>query len=154
MRDHGVSEFIPNASADKVGGALYLLTLLNLLFGLGFFFQVAVLLFEKNRYIRFHAAQAIMLGICAAVIGVLFYAMSGPNRSGTPYDPTGQSGFTALMVTSTLTCLLGLCALALFIGWLWAMRATFRGQPLKLPILGRVALDLTATLCGIPRDSR
>jgi uncharacterized membrane protein len=153
-RDHGVSDFLPNASADKVAGALYLLILLNLLFGLGFFFQGAVLFFEKNRYIRFHAAQAIMLGICAAVIGVLFYALSGPIWSGTSYDPAGYSGFTALMITSTLTCLLGLCALALFIGWLWVMRATFRGQPRKLPVLGRVALDLTATLCGIPRGSR
>jgi uncharacterized membrane protein len=154
IRDHGVSDFFAQQSADRVAGALYLLNLLNLLFGLGFFFQGAVLFFEKNRYIRFHAAQAIILGICSAVIGVLFYALSNPIWSDRPYDPTGQSGFGALMITSTLTCLLGLCALTLFIGWLWAMRATFRGQPVKLPILGRVALDLTATLCGVPRGSR
>lgn len=135
----GASTLFPEFRVNTVNGWLYLVTVLNLLVGLGFLMQVIVMVFERNRVIRFHAAQAILLGAFTAVIGVFLYALSGPIWSSMPFDPSGLSGFSALMLASDMTCLLGLGAATLVGCWLLCMRRAFHGQTLKLPILGRVA---------------
>jgi uncharacterized membrane protein len=93
-------------------------------------------LIEKDsRLVRFHAVQALILGIMAAVlmigswivwIVVVIIAALLPDVLGTLF-----MGVVGLLMTAIF--------LAIFVGWILGMVKAFQGQYFKLPVIGNFA---------------
>lgn len=99
----------------------------NVAAGLSYIWIIGLIFFfveKTNRFVKFHAAQAILLGIVGIVYGVL---ESIVNAAAT----TSTSGGNLL-----LTCIFGLLGLGLFALWLWGLIAGFTGRYVKFPIIG------------------
>ena len=99
----------------------------NVAAGLSYIWIIGLIFFfveKTNRFVKFHAAQAILLGIVGIVYGVLESFVSAAAT-------TSTSGGNLL-----LTCIFGLLGLGLFALWLWGLIAGFTGRYVKFPIIG------------------
>jgi len=99
----------------------------NVAAGLSYIWIIGLIFFfveKTNRFVKFHAAQAILLGIVGIVYGVLENIV---NTAAT----ASNSGGNLL-----LTCIFGLLGLGLFAFWLWGLIAGFTGRYVKFPIIG------------------
>ena len=101
----------------------YVLTFIT---GLIFF-----LLEKENRYVRFHAMQAIMLGAAWLIIAIIFTVIS----------------FTLVMMDIGILSLLFWPIRILFwfgflIAWIFCMVKAYQGQMFKLPIIGKLAENM------------
>jgi uncharacterized membrane protein len=95
----------------------------NVAAGLSYIYIVGLIFFfveKSNRFVKFHAAQAILLDIAATVLSIL---NSTINRS--------VSGGSTLA-----TCVFGLLGLGIFALWIWGLIAGFTGRYVKFPIIG------------------
>jgi uncharacterized membrane protein len=95
----------------------------NVAAGLSYIFIVGLIFFfveKSNRFVKFHAAQAIMLDIAATVLYIV------------------ESPFSNSMSSGNLlaACVFGLLGLGLFGLWLWGLIAGFTGRYVKFPIIG------------------
>lgn len=87
---------------------------------------------RENRYVRFHAVQAILLTSVLTIGGVIAYIIS--SLLGDAYANTHQLAFRHLSIGVGL-----LAAFGILILWLAPMIAAWSGEYLRLPILGRYA---------------
>lgn len=135
----GVSA-LGNLGAEIVAGIAYLI---SLLWVIGLVGQIVIFAMEKNRFAKFHAAQAMLLSIVEFVLGLVYIMVNvvfGIGASAT----NGSLGVGA--VSLLVNCVLGLVSLGLFGLWIWGMISAFTGKPTKLPIVG----DIAERLAGGP----
>ena len=95
---------------------------------------------KQNRFVKFHAAQGILLSIGGAVLGIALVIINtviavAVASSG---DNTGAAG-AALAVFGLLTCVYSLIALGLVGLVIWGAVAGFSGKYTKLPVIGNIA---------------
>lgn len=99
--------------------------------GLIFFFVE-----KSNRFVRFHAAQAILLGIAGVV---LFFVWIVLGVVGTAISIADQTGIVSLAFSCISICIPSLLALGLFVLSVWGLIAGFTGKYVKMPIIGDIA---------------
>ncbi len=99
-----------------------------LLVGIIFFF-----IEKQNRFVRFHAAQYILLFIT----GIAWYILITIISVIIAVAANGSSAAGILLLGPT--CLYWIGGLALFIGWLVGMIQAFTGKYFKLPVIGNIA---------------
>jgi uncharacterized membrane protein len=99
--------------------------------GLIFFFVE-----KSNRFVRFHAAQAILLGIAGVV---LFFVWIVLGIVGTGISIADQTGFVSLAFSCISLCIPSLLGLGLFGLSVWGLIAGFTGKYVKMPIIGDIA---------------
>jgi uncharacterized membrane protein len=95
----------------------------NVAAGLSYIYIVGLIFFfveKTNRFVKFHAAQAILLDIVATVLYILNSAVNG-----------SVSGGSLLA-----TCVFSLLGLGIFALWLWGLISGFTGRYVKIPIIG------------------
>lgn len=133
----GVSA-LGNLGAEVMSGITYLIGIVPLL---GFIAQIIIFAMEKNRFSKFHAAQALCLSVVAIVIGIVDSIVQGALGFGLASSSSAASlgaGGLALL----FACLFGILGLVVFAFWIWGMIAAFTGKPTKLPIVGSIAEGL------------
>ncbi len=85
---------------------------------------------KENRFVRFHAMQAILLGGAAVVISIAF----------------GTVWSIAYYISWILGSLVGLVGalvwLVVLVAWVMCMIKAYQGQYFKLPILGNIAENM------------
>lgn len=89
-------------------------------------------LIEKDsRYVRFHAMQAILLGVAFFVIGIVFSVIQG----------------VLAAVSGVLAAMFGLLWLVVVVGmvilWVLCLIKAYQGQTYKLPVIGDMAANIT-----------
>jgi uncharacterized membrane protein len=99
--------------------------------GLIFFFVE-----KSNRFVRFHAAQAILLLIGGVVLFFIWIVLGFISVAISAAD---QTGFVSLAFSCITTCIPALLALGLFVLSVWGLIAGFTGQYVKMPIIGDIA---------------
>jgi uncharacterized membrane protein len=96
------------------------------LVGLIFFFAE-----KSNRFIRFHAAQSILLAIALLAAGMMRWVVFAVLDS--------FSSLTAFFFEQGLVCVFGLIGLAFLGLWIWGLVSGFTGTYTRLPLLGAIA---------------
>jgi uncharacterized membrane protein len=100
--------------------------------GLGYLIGILGIIFffieKQNRFVRFHCAQVILLDIASVVLWVVYFVL---------LIAAAGAGSGGLFVLAE--CIIGLGALALFVGWLVGMIQAFSGKYFKLPVIGNIA---------------
>ncbi len=91
---------------------------------------------KQNRFVRFHALQAILLGVTATVVSIAFYIVIFILLI---IAAAANSNFLAGLFG--LLLLLGFLVIGVggFIGWLLGLINAFQGKYFKLPVLGNWA---------------
>ena len=115
----------------------------NIAAGLGYLVGIVAIIFffmeKRNRFVKFHTAQAILLAIAYLVFfGLWFAAFFVVIALGANSDPT-NSGAVAGMALILMTLCIGVIALAYLGLWIWGMIAAFTGRVAKFPLLGAIA---------------
>ncbi len=127
-----------NIGAEIMGGLVYLLSILSVV---GFVGQIVIFAMEKNRFVKFHAAQAMLLGIVSVILSGLYFFILVPMQV-VSSSGNGLASASGLGIAAILGCVIGLVGLVLFGFWIWAMIAAFTGKPTKLPVIGNIAEGL------------
>ncbi|HEU0027551.1 MAG TPA: hypothetical protein VFQ25_10580 [Ktedonobacterales bacterium] len=109
---------------------------------------------KRNRFLRFHAAQALALSVAPAalalllavlaIVGTLILAALGlaavnPTTGAVSPETAGAGAavFGTLLVIAAI--LYGALTLVWFIVWIWGMVAGFTGQMTSFPVIGGIA---------------
>ncbi len=110
----------------------------NIAAGLGYFPLIGVIFFfveKTNRFVKFHAAQAILLAITAVALAIV-ESVIGTGLT----VAAASSAATGLTLIGTLfSCVFGLAYLGVIGLWIWGMISGFTGKYTKLPIIGDIA---------------
>jgi uncharacterized membrane protein len=139
----GVSA-LGNLGAEVMAGLAYLIGIIPFV---GFIAQIVLFAMEKNRFSKFHAAQAMCLSVVAIVLGIVSTIVDtalgfGLGASSTAVN-LGSAGISLLF-----GCLFFIVGLVIFGFWIWGMIAAFTGKPTKLPIIGNIAEGLAGGPVG------
>lgn len=118
---HGKSS-VGDLDANVAALIAYIATWLS---GLIFF-----LMEKENRFVRFHAMQAILLGATAVVLSVVL---------GTMWSVTYYISWILGAMFGLICTLVGLGVL---VAWIMCMVKAYQGQLFKLPILGGIAENI------------
>ena len=118
----------------------------NVSAGLGYLFGILAIIFffieKRNRFVRFHNAQAILLGIAYLVLFGLwlaaFFITIAASAAGTSADTATASTIAGLGLILLMLCI-GVVVLAYMIMWIWGMVAAFGGRVVKFPLIGAIA---------------
>jgi uncharacterized membrane protein len=116
--------------------------LVGILWAVGLILQIVVFAVEKNRYVKFHAAQAMILGIAEVVIGIAYFIVNAIIFAGAAVDQSGVVGLGGGVASLLLGCVAGILGLVIFAFWIWGMISAFTGKATKLPIVGNFAESL------------
>lgn len=95
---------------------------------------------KQNRFIKFHAAQGILLNISAFLLFIVLGIVN--TIVGVSVAAAGDNSTAAgagLAVFGLLSCVYGLVALALIGLVIWGAVAGFTGKYTKLPLIGGIA---------------
>lgn len=117
----------PNVSA----GLSYLVGIIGIIF---FFME------KQNRFVRFHAAQSILLSIAYVIFTFLWFAaffviVLGSASTG---NETAMSTASGLGVILLALCL-GVVVLGYLGLWIWGLVAAFSNRVVKFPLIGAIA---------------
>ncbi len=138
-----------NMGAEVMAGIAYLLSLLSIV---GFIGQIIIFAMEKNRFVKFHAAQAMLLGLVEAILsGLYFFVMIPAQLAASAASNSAAAGAAAagsFGIAAIGGCVLGIIGLVLFAFWIWGMIAAFTGKATKLPIIGSIAEGLAGGPVG------
>ena len=120
-----------NIGAEVMAGLAYLSTIIA-----GPVIPIVLFFIEKNRFARFHAAQAMILSVAVVVIDVLLIIVGSVIGGFSAANNLGVLGFVSGLDFACILPLVGLAFLGL---WIWGMIAGFTGRYQKLPIVGDFA---------------
>ena len=127
-----------NLGAEVLAGLAYVLSILSIV---GFIGQVIIFAMEKNRFAKFHAAQAMLLGVVSVVLSIVWIIINGALSFGLS-SSNGAANLGSAGMAAVSTCVFGILGLVLFAFWIWGMVSAFTGKPTKLPIVGSIAEGL------------
>ncbi len=136
---HGMSSLISSLGSDFMAGIVYLLSLLSVV---GLVLQIVVFAMEKNRYVKFHAAQAIAISVVEAVLFFVYFIINIVIGVGASADQSGAVALGGGLVSLLLGCVVGLLGLGCLGLWIWGMISAFTGKETKLPVIGGFAENL------------
>ncbi len=130
---------IGNIGAHIVAGLAYLIAIVPFI---GFVLQIILFAVEKNRFARFHAAQAMILSIAGYALSFVSFIVSSFFGAGANVNSAIVS-FLSGSIGALFGCVFGIIGIALFAFWIWGMIAGFTGKPTKLPVIGDIAEGLS-----------
>jgi uncharacterized membrane protein len=133
----GVSA-LGNLGAEVMAGLAYLIVIVPFV---GFIAQIVLFALEKNRFSKFHAAQAMCLSVLAYVLGIIDFIVSAALGIGFNSN-SAAIGLGSAGISLLFGCLFFIVGLVIFGFWIWGMIAAFTGKPTKLPIVGNIAEGL------------
>ncbi len=118
----------------------------NISAGLGYLFGIVAIIFffieKQNRFVRFHNAQAILLGIAYLVLFGLwflaFFVVILSSAAGASNDTTTASAIAGLGMILLVLCISAV-ALIYMVLLIWGMVAAFSGRLVKFPVIGAIA---------------
>ncbi|HEU0028667.1 MAG TPA: DUF4870 domain-containing protein [Ktedonobacterales bacterium] len=125
--------------ADVMSGLAYLIAIVPFV---GFIGQIVLFAIEKNRFAKFHAAQAMSLSVVAYVLGVINFIVSAMFTVGASATDSSSAALGALGISAVIGCVLGIVGLVVFAFWIWGMISGFTGKATKLPLVGGFAEGL------------
>lgn len=103
----------------------------NIAAGIGYLIPIVGLIFffveKTNRFVKFHAAQATLIGI----IGVALSFLDGIVNAALLYKSFG--------IATLFTCLFSLLWLGWVGLWIWGMVIGFGSKYVKMPVIGDIA---------------
>jgi uncharacterized membrane protein len=126
-----------------MAGLAYLIVLIPFV---GFILQIVLFAVERNRFAKFHAAQAMILSIAWYVLGIVSAIVSAIFSAGVDAANLSVVSFVGGGIRVLFGCVGAIIGLGLFILWIWGMIAGFTGKPTKLPVAG----DFAERLAGGP----
>lgn len=97
---------------------------------------------KQNRFVKFHAAQGILLNIAGIVLGVVWGVLATVltfSAAASANDSTGAASAGAGLALAASGCVFSLLGLALFGFLIWGIVAGFSGKYTKLPLIGGIA---------------
>jgi uncharacterized membrane protein len=138
-----------SGGAQTIGGLAYFASLLSLI---GLVVQILLLLFARDRFTKFHSAQALALNLMLTVISlvrftpfVLALASYHPSQSAGASDSIDPALAAFVLVAGGITNIVWLaCAVLLLI---FAV-AAFSGKAPRIPLIGAWALRRAGVQCG------
>jgi len=133
-----------NLGAEVMAGLAYVIAIVPFL---GFIGQIILFAIEKNRFVKFHAAQALLLGVVEFVLSIAYIFVNGALSFGLG-SSSGAVNAGSAGLGLVLACVEGIISLVLFAFWIWGMVAAFTGKPTKLPIVGSIAEGLAGGPVG------
>ncbi len=133
------SSTLGNIGAEVMAGLAYVIAIVPFI---GFIGQIVIFAVEKNRFVKFHAAQALLLGVVEVVLLFVSIFVNGAVDIGASAANNGVASTGALGIGLLLSCVEGIIGLAMLAFWIWGMVAAFTGKPTKLPIVGNIAEGL------------
>ncbi|HEX5439664.1 MAG TPA: hypothetical protein VFW76_02185 [Ktedonobacterales bacterium] len=115
----------------------------NIAAGLGYLVSIVAIIFffmeKRNRFVKFHTAQAILLNIAYLVFfGLWFAAFFVVIALSANSDPATADA-TAGLALILMTLCIGVIALLYLALWIWGMVAAFTGRVVKFPLIGAIA---------------
>ncbi len=125
-----------------MSGLAYLIAIVPLI---GFILQIVLFAVERNRFTKFHAAQAMLLSIAWYALGIISAIVSSIFSAGARADSTLFSTLSG-GVGGLFACVFFLIGLGIFGLWIWGMISGFTGKATKLPVVG----DFAERLAGGP----
>ncbi len=133
-----------NLGAEVMAGLAYLIAIVPFV---GFIGQIVLFAIEKNRFAKFHAAQAMLLSVVGVVLGILDWIVTGAASFGLN-SSSGLANAGSLGFAAVFGCLFFIVALVIFAFWIWGMVSAFTGKPTKLPVIGSIAEGLAGGPVG------
>ena len=113
----------PNVAA----GCSYIVTWIT---GLVFFLSE-----KQNKFVRFHAMQAICLGVLAAVLGFVYSFLIAGAAAAAVASPNAAAGGMGIMGMVFMVIWL-----AFFVLWIVCLIQAFTGKWFKIPVIGDLAM--------------
>ena len=133
-----------NLGAEVMAGLAYLIGIIPLV---GFIGQIIIFAMEKNRFAKFHAAQAMLVSVAAFVIGIISSIVNGALGFGLSAT-NGAANLGTAGIAAAFGCVFFIVGLVIFAFWIWGMVSGFTGKATKLPIVGSVAEGLAGGPVG------
>jgi uncharacterized membrane protein len=133
----GVSA-LGNIGAEVMAGLAYVIAIVPFL---GFIGQIVIFAIEKNRFTKFHAAQAMLLGVVEVILTIVYSIVNGALSFGIN-SSNGAANLGSAGLALVFACIAGIVGLVMFGFWIWGMISAFTGKPTKLPIVGNIAEGL------------
>jgi uncharacterized membrane protein len=135
----GASTLMSGLGADVLSGLAYLIGVVPFI---GFILQIVLFAVEKNRFAKFHAAQAMLISIVGIVIGVVWSIINFVLTAGASVTNSSGAALGALGGATIFFCIFGILFVVLFAFWIWGMISGFTGKATKLPLIGNFAEGL------------
>lgn len=118
----------------------------NISAGLGYLFGIVAIIFffieKQNRFVKFHTAQAILLGIAYLILCALWFiaftVLILGSAAGASTDVTTGNAIAGFGSILLVLCI-GAVALVYLALWIWGMVAAFSGRVVKFPLIGAIA---------------
>jgi uncharacterized membrane protein len=110
--------------------------------GLSYIWIVGIIFFfveKSNRFVRFHAAQSILLGIASIVLWVVWFVVESVLGVALGLTGNGAANAAATVGVCLFSCIPALLGLGIFGLFLWGLIAGFSGRYVKFPIIGDIA---------------
>jgi len=123
-----------NLNAPTMAGLAYILSFIPTI---GFFIPIVLFFVEKNRFAKFHAAQAAIINVGAALLFIVFGVLGGI-FAGISAASNAANG-PGLLFTLDFSCLFPLVGLAFLALLIWGAIVGFQGKYTKLPVVGNLA---------------
>jgi uncharacterized membrane protein len=115
----------------------------NVAAGLGYIIPIVGIVFffiEKgSRFVKFHAAQSLVLSIVGVVIVFVNIALGFVSAAVSVSDSTGVASGGFSLLACGITCVTSLLWLALVVFFIWGAILGFTGKYQKLPVVGEFA---------------
>jgi uncharacterized membrane protein len=114
----------------------------NIAAGLSYISIVGLIFFfieKTNRFVRFHAAQSILLAIVAIALEIVLAFVNGIFFSAALATNSAAAASASLGVAGIFSCISSLVGLGLFALFIWGLIAGFTGRYVKFPIIGNIA---------------
>lgn len=136
----GASTLVSGLTADLMSGLAYLIVVVPFI---GFIGQIVLFAIEKNRFAKFHAAQAMILSVVAYVLVILNIVLSTVFAIGASATNSAGVSLASGGISLLLSCVFGILGLVVFAFWIWGMISGFTGKATKLPVIGSFAESLS-----------
>lgn len=99
---------------------------------------------KQNRFVKFHAAQGILLNIAGFVLWIVWAVLStivaiGAGAASTGNSASGAAATGAGFALVGLGCVFSILAIVLVAFVIWGVVAGFSGKYTKLPLIGGIA---------------
>jgi uncharacterized membrane protein len=129
---------LANLGGEVMAGLAYVIAIVPFV---GLIGQIILFAMEKNRFVKFHAAQALCISVVAFVLGIVDWVVTIGTSIGAASGSSAASA-GSLGLAFVFGCAFFIIGLVILGFWIWGMIAAFTGKPTKLPIVGSIAEGL------------
>ena len=115
----------------------------NIAAGLSYISIVGLIFFfieKTNRFVRFHAAQSILLAIAAIALEIVLSIIDSIVLTGAAVTNSAAAASAGFGIAALMGCIGTLVGLGIFALFIWGLIAGFTGKFVKFPIIGDIAV--------------